>query len=102
MSQPCGSAEATLKGGSAVAELPFCSKAKPRLKQNKQNTLVSIYEVQNGLCYGQPSTVAQTHTKLVLGQPTYRCPKKEKKNYLTSIGSFFIKRFSNFAFNFSR
>ena len=33
MSQLLGSAEATLNGGSAGAELPVCSKAKPRLKQ---------------------------------------------------------------------
>ena len=35
MSQLLGSAEATLNGGSAGAELPVCRKAKPRLKQTK-------------------------------------------------------------------
>ena len=36
MSQLLGSAEATLNGGSAGAELPVCRKAKPRLKQKQK------------------------------------------------------------------
>ena len=45
--------------------------SKTVVRTSKKKTLVSIYEVQNGSCYGQPSTVAQTHTKLALGQPMY-------------------------------
>ena len=49
MSQLLGSAEATLNGGSAGAELPVCSKNETQIKINK--TIIKKY------IYGMDSTV---------------------------------------------
>ena len=53
MSQLLGSAEATLNGGSAGAELPVCRKAKPRLKQTNKTSasqlLNSVTEYLSGI-----------------------------------------------------